>query len=312
MPRKSHIDAFGVISLTAFALLLGFNQVVIKVTNDGLQPVFFAALRSVGGAILIYAWIRWRGIELTLPRNTWSAGILIGAVFSFEFICLFKALDLTTVTRTSVLLYTMPIWLALAAHVLIPEERLTRVKSIGLVLAFAGVVVALAARGEGAGGGALLGDFLAVLGAMAWACIALIVRLTALKSVRPEAQLLWQLVVSAPILLVAALFFGPLLREPSLIHWAGLGFPDRGGRLGRVPVLVLATDDLPRVFGRVLRVPVTHIRRWPRLAPAGRTGRPRHPGRTGAGLRGTCPDQPARAQVRARVCLSLTSRKRSA
>jgi drug/metabolite transporter (DMT)-like permease len=224
MPRKSHIDAFGVISLTAFALLMGFNQVVIKVTNDGLQPVFFAALRSVGGAILIYAWIRWRGIELTLPRNTWSAGILIGAVFSFEFICLFKALDLTTVTRTSVLLYTMPIWLALAAHVLIPEERLTRVKSIGLVLAFAGVVVALAARGEGAGGGALLGDFLAVLGAMAWACIALIVRLTALKSVRPEAQLLWQLVVSAPILLVAALFFGPLLREPSLIHWAGLGF----------------------------------------------------------------------------------------
>jgi hypothetical protein len=61
MPPKSHVDAFGIISLTGFALLLGFNQVVIKVTNDGLQPVFFAALRSLGRRVLIYAWIRWRG-----------------------------------------------------------------------------------------------------------------------------------------------------------------------------------------------------------------------------------------------------------
>jgi drug/metabolite transporter (DMT)-like permease len=75
MPPKSHVDAFGIISLTGFALLLGFNQVVIKVTNDGLQPVFFAALRSLGGAVLIYAWIRWRRIDLTLPRSTWGAGV---------------------------------------------------------------------------------------------------------------------------------------------------------------------------------------------------------------------------------------------
>lgn len=224
MPPKSQIDAFGAISLTAFALLLGFNQVVIKVTNDGLQPVFFAALRSFGGAALIYTWIRWRGIELTLPRATWPAGVMIGAVFAFEFICLFIALDLTTVTRTSVLLYTMPLWLALAAHILIPGERLTRVKSIGLGLAFAGVVVALVARGGAPGQGALLGDLLALLAAFFWAAIALIVRATALKSVRPEVQLLWQLVISAPILLFAAVFFGPFLREPSLIHWAGLTF----------------------------------------------------------------------------------------
>jgi drug/metabolite transporter (DMT)-like permease len=224
MPPKSHVDAFGIISLTGFALLLGFNQVVIKVTNDGLQPVFFAALRSLGGAVLIYAWIRWRRIDLTLPRSTWGAGVLIGTVFASEFICLFLALDLTTVTRTSVLLYTMPIWLALAAHVLIPDERLTVVKSIGLALAFAGMVVALVSRGGSGGEATLAGDLLALVAAVFWAGIALIVRTTALKTVSAEVQLLWQLVISAPILLLAAVFFGPFLRDPAPIHWAGLGF----------------------------------------------------------------------------------------
>ena len=117
----------------------------------GCSRSFFAALRSVGGALLIYGWIRWRGLELTLPRATVPAGLLIGAAFAFEFICLFLALDLTTVTRTSVIFYTMPLWLALAAHVLIPGERLTRMKSAGLILAFAGVVVAMVSRGGATG-----------------------------------------------------------------------------------------------------------------------------------------------------------------
>ncbi|GAB5446568.1 DMT family transporter [Gymnodinialimonas sp.] len=224
MAQKPRIDAFGAISLTGFALLLAFNQVVIKFVNDGLQPVFFAGLRSVGGALVIFAWMKFRGLSLAIKPGTIPAGLMIGAVFAFEFICLFWALDLTSVTRTSVIFYTMPMWLALAAHFLIPGDRLTPVKSVGLLLAFAGVVIALTMRGEGAGETSLLGDFLALLGAIAWAAIALCARATALREVRPEVQLLWQLTVSAPLLLLAALFFGPLLRDPELIHWAGLGF----------------------------------------------------------------------------------------
>ncbi len=223
MPSKPRIDAFGALSLTGFAVLLAFNQVVIKVVNEGLQPVFFAGLRSLGGALLIFGWMRLRGIALTLPRNTLVPGIAMGALFALEFVCLFWALDLTTVTRTSVIFYTMPMWMALGAHFFIPGDHLTAAKGAGLALAFAGVVVALTLRGEG-GEASLLGDLLALAGAMGWAGLALMARGTALRHVRPEVQLLWQLTISAPLLLVAALFFGPLLRAPEVIHWAGLGF----------------------------------------------------------------------------------------
>ncbi len=224
MDRKPQMDAFGALSLTGFALLLALNQVVIKITNEGLQPIFFAGLRSAGGAICILLWMKARGIRIHIAPGTVPAGLLIGVAFAVEFIFLFVALDLTTVTRTSIIFYTMPFWLALAAHFVLPGERLTGVKLAGLGLALGGVAYAIAQRSGPDGQASLMGDLCALAAALAWAGIALCARATVLKTVRPEVQLLWQLTVSAPILLLAALLFGPLLRDPTWIHWAGLAF----------------------------------------------------------------------------------------
>ncbi len=225
MERKDHIDTFGAGSLIAFALLLAFNQVVIKVVNEGLQPAFFAGLRSAGAALVVWGWIRLRGRNLTVPPGTAPWGILIGVLFSIEFIGLFLALDLTTVTRTSVIFYSMPVWLTLAAHLLIPGDRIDTRKALGLALAFAGVAWAIIDRDAGAAGQASVwGDIAALIGAFGWAAVALIVRVSPLKQARPEMQNFWQLAVSAPILLGAAMFFGPLIRDLQPIHLWGLAF----------------------------------------------------------------------------------------
>ena len=167
MPRKDQMDMFGAVSLVLFAALFGFNQVVIKVGNEGFQPVFFAGLRSICALPLILIWMRFRGIPLRIAPGTAPAGLLLGGFFSIEFLALFLALDLTTVTRLSVIFYSMPIWMALGAHVFLPGERLNQRKSLGLVLAFG---------------------------------------------------------VSAVVLSLASLAFGPLLREVAPIHLAALAF----------------------------------------------------------------------------------------
>ena len=61
-----------------------------------------------------------------------GAGLLMGLIFAAEFLFLFLALDLTTVVRTSIIFYSMPVWLALMAHVGLPGERITRTKAVGL------------------------------------------------------------------------------------------------------------------------------------------------------------------------------------
>ena len=222
MEKKSQIDLFGAVALTGFALLLAFNQVVIKVTNGGLQPVFFAGLRSAGAVVCIWLWLRWRGIPLRFEKGTRLAGFTVGCVFAFEFLCLFVALDLTAVSRASVIFYSMPVWLAIMAHFVIPDDRVSPLKALGLGLALAGVAVAIVTRDDGAG--SFWGDLAALGAAVGWAATALLAKASPLSRVRPEIQLLWQVGISAPILLIAALFFGPLIRDLAPIHIAGLLF----------------------------------------------------------------------------------------
>lgn len=224
MARKSRMDLSGASMLIGFSVLLAYNQVVIAVVNDGYQPVFAAGIRSVGAVICLLLWFRLRGDNTWFSPGHLPAGLLIGTIFSFEFIFLFTALDLTTVVRTSVIFYTMPLWLALASHFLLPGERITPVKGLGLILAFGGVALAILQRGDGAAQASLWGDLCALGAAWSWAGIALCARGTSLVRVTPKEQLLWQVAVSAPILLIAAFGFGDFLRAPLPIHLIGLLF----------------------------------------------------------------------------------------
>lgn len=213
MNTRHDMDAKGTSYLILFFLILVIGQVMIKLIGDGLQPVFAAGLRSGGSALVVLVWMKWRGIRLDIAPGTWRAGLLIGLVFSVQFLSLFTALDLTTVTRVSVIFYSMPLWMAVAAHFLLPGEQLTPVRLTGLALAFAGVVWAIVDRSGLGGEASLIGDVAALVAAWSWVGVSLTARLTPIARVRPEMQLLWQLAVSTPVLIVAALFFGPLIRD---------------------------------------------------------------------------------------------------
>jgi drug/metabolite transporter (DMT)-like permease len=224
MPRKDRIDALGAAALVGMALLFAINQVSIKLLNTGFQPVFLAGLRSCLALVCIYAWMRFRGHPLHFSARTAPAGLLMGLFFAAEFLFLFLALDLTTVVRTSILFYSMPVWMALMAHVGLPGERITAQKGVGLALAFAGTAWAILDRGGAAGKASLLGDLCALGGALGWAGTAYMARGSAMVRERPEMQLFWMVLVSGPVLLSLAPAFGPLIRDLQPLHFAGLFF----------------------------------------------------------------------------------------
>lgn len=190
----------------------GFNMVAMKIGTEGIPPVLQAALRSAVAAPLLFAWCRWRGVALGDWRRdrTLPAGLAIGVVFGLEFLFLYTGLGFTTASRAVVFLYTAPFFVAVGVHVLLPDDRLTPAKAAGLGVAFLGVLLAFA---EGfaapAGYGAtLLGDAMCLLAGALWAATTLILKTTRLRTAPPALALLYQLVVSAPLLLLASALLG--------------------------------------------------------------------------------------------------------
>ncbi len=195
--RKDRLDTQGLAILLAVQLLLAFNQVTIKIVNEGLQPVFFAGLRSALAIGFVWAFLAFRGRTPRLNRAALGPGLLMGSIFAAEFLFLFLALDLTTVGRASVLMYSMPVWFAVMAHFGL-GERITPQKALGLALAFSGTAWALLGGAKG-GQGSLIGDLCALGAALGWAGTAFVAR-------RP---------------VMRAEFFGPLVRDlqPQHIGW---------------------------------------------------------------------------------------------
>ena len=55
--RKDRLDSTGFGALLAVSLLLAFNQIIVKYVNQGLQPVFFAGMRSLLAEFFVGCWL---------------------------------------------------------------------------------------------------------------------------------------------------------------------------------------------------------------------------------------------------------------
>ena len=223
MTRKPEVDALGASLLIGFSVLLGLNQALVKVVNAGFSPVFQGGLRSALALPLVLAFALLMKRKLSVTDGSLPWGTLNGVLFCLEFGFLFVALDYTTVARVSLFFYVMPVWVAIGAHFLIPEEPINRNKLAGLGLAIAGIAIALASDLGDAPPNAWIGDLFALVGGFFWACIALLTRIK-LSATSSEMNLLYQLSISAVVLTLLAPFLGPIIREPTLLIYAVFTF----------------------------------------------------------------------------------------
>lgn len=204
------LDMLGFWLMLGFSVLLAVNNVAMKYGVQGFQPVVLAGLRSALGVVALALWMRWRRIEFRF--DLWVPGLLVGALFGFEFFLLFIAMDLTTLVRAAILFYAMPLWTAALGHFLFPGERLTPVRLAGFLLGFLAVALTLAAQAGGGmaavAGGDIRGDLAALTAGFFWTLIVVVVRKTRLAATLPETQLFWQLMVSAVLLMALAPVYG--------------------------------------------------------------------------------------------------------
>ncbi len=192
----------------------GLQQVVIKVTAPLMGAVLQAGVRSAIAALLVFAFAAWRRTPLWEHDGTLRPGIVAGLLFGAEFFCIFVGLGHTTASRMAVFLYTAPIFTALGLHLFVPGEHLQRGQWLGVVMAFCGMVLAFADGivSSSAQSSTLLGDALGVVAGALWAATTIVVRGSKLSHAPASKTLLYQLTVSAVLLLVMALAAGQVHR----------------------------------------------------------------------------------------------------
>lgn len=196
--RKERLDSKAVTLVLLCCLLWGLNQVATKVALAEIPPLLQASIRSLGAALLLAAWARWRGIPIWQRDGTGRAGVAAGLMFAVEFGCIFVGLQYTSASRMAVFLYLAPFVVALGMPFIARSEKLRPLQLAGLAGAFGGVVWAFAEGFARPAAGPLqwLGDALGLAGAVLWGATTLLVRATKLASASPEKTLLWQLGVS--------------------------------------------------------------------------------------------------------------------
>jgi len=258
--RKSQLDSFAVGSLVGLCLLWGLNQVAAKAALPEVPPLQQAALRSIGGGLLVLAWARLRGIRLFERDGTLAGGLLAGSLFAAEFVCIFLGLQFTSASRMVVFIYLSPFVVALGMPFIAHSERLSGVQMGGLVAAFAGVAWAFA---EGFSQPALganqwIGDALGVTAGVLWGATTLAIRGTKLASASAEKTLLYQLGVSGVLLALAALASGkPLPQALSVLAWSSLAFQ----------VVVVTSASYLMWFWLVRHYPATRLAAFTLLTP---------------------------------------------
>ena len=226
MEKKTKIDAFGAIALISFSLLLGINHVVIKIVNLGLNPIFFAGIRSFIAFIFIIIWMKLVDKPIVFNSKYTKISFIAGIIFALEFLFLFLALDFTTVSRNSIIYYSMPLWLTILLFFTKSNEKISFLKFLGLILAFIGVVLSVTNFKINLilNSPNLIGDILAFLAALFWALLIIIAKNSSFSKVSPEMQLLWMVMVSGPILTILSLFIEDPIRNFQLIHIWGILF----------------------------------------------------------------------------------------
>ena len=101
------IDGLAASFLIIFSIFLGLNQVLVKLVNIGMHPIFQVAMRSVLAIIpiLIYCYLTKKKINFF--DGSFLSGVITGVLFGVEFVFLFTALDYSTVTRVSLIFYKL-------------------------------------------------------------------------------------------------------------------------------------------------------------------------------------------------------------
>ena len=216
--------------------LWGGNPVAVKFSLIAFPPLTTAFLRFAIGIACIALWAHWRGVRLLPEKGEWRSLWIVALLFAVQIALMNMGFHQTSGAMGSVLIATNPLFAVMFAHFVVAGDRMTPAKASGLLVAMAGVSLALLADADiaafdlGATGNWIVLSSAVMLG------FRLSLSARFVRRIEPTKVAMWQMVLSLPLFGAGALLFeeiawdrvgirpiAGLLYQGIVI--AGVGFP---------------------------------------------------------------------------------------
>ena len=149
-------------------ILWGYSWVLMKDALQYMGPYTFSAFRFGTGALVMFVILfLWKVGKP--PKSAIKHLIVVGLLqTSVVFLLVMYALQFIDAGKSSLLLYSMPLWSGLLAAIFL-KEKITGIKQIGIALGIIGLIVILGAETFGNFSVEVIwGEFLIVLSAISW------------------------------------------------------------------------------------------------------------------------------------------------
>ena len=188
--------------LIALALVWAGTFFFAAIAVVEIPPLTIAFLRVLGAALVLLLALYLMGILMPREGSVWAAFFGMGLFNNaIPFSLIFWAQTELTSGVASILNAAMPVFTVIAAHLLTKDEKMTKMRFLGVVLGFLGIVVLIGSPISGS-----IWAHLAILAAgISYALASIFGKRFAQMGVKPMATATGQVICSAIILLPFAL-----------------------------------------------------------------------------------------------------------
>ena len=204
--------------IVAFMLLIvsliGGGAFAVKLGLQGIPPLKMALFRCILGLIAVGGLGLCLGMSMRMRFEEFRRLLLIAILYALHTITLNIGTQLTTASRSTIFFSLYPLFTVLFGHFYLPKDRLTVTKTVGIITAFSGVLLAIMPNLQGLSTGYLIGDLIVILSA---GFLGLRITLTKVfvQEIHPYRLLVWLLGLNIPCFYI----LGRIFEREQSVEW---------------------------------------------------------------------------------------------
>ncbi|MUL28982.1 DMT family transporter [Priestia megaterium] len=195
----------GIISVT---LIWGYTWVTMKIAISDIPPFLFSSLRLFIGAIPLFIILIIQRKRLFVDKGIFKNYLIMSLLMSLGYMAILTyGMQFVDSGKTSVLVYTMPIFVTIISHFKL-DEKINIYKMVGLTFGLLGLLFILGLEITNPDTKVIFGELLILISALSWG-LANVFNKIRFKNIDFIHMNAWQLIMGALLLFVLSLILEP-------------------------------------------------------------------------------------------------------